>query len=340
MIDQASALRSLVRDRIVFARSEARPPKVYAVAVTSGKGGVGKTSIAVNLAIMLSRAGRTVRLIDADFGLSNAEVLLGVTPRHTLEDVVRGSVDINDAWMDCPGGIRLLSSGSGLEAMANIDGSTGVEILNSVIGSVSDGEIIIIDTAPGINDSVISLLSTVDEVMVVTSPEPTSITDTYAAIKVLMSAVPSAEITLISNSCLSPSQAGAVAQGLDGICRRFLNRSFRGYEYVPHDPSVGMAIQCQRPFAIHSTHSPAASWLRRLAIKLAERARNMRPRTATVVSGDGQADSVVSDLRLGQAGTETGHYDTQQAGTETGHYDARQAGTETGPYVERLVVGA
>lgn len=286
MIDQAETLRSLVRDRIVFTRAEARRPKVYAVAVTSGKGGVGKTSLAVNLAIMLSRSGRTVRLIDADFGLSNAEVLLGVSPRHTLEDVVRGRADINDAWIDCPGGVRLLSSGSGLQAMANIDGRTGVDVLGSVFDSVSDGEIIVIDTAPGINESVVSLLSMVDEVMIVTSPEPTSITDTYAAIKVLTSAVPGAEITLVSNSCASPSQAAAVAKGLDSICNRFLKRSFQRHEYMPYDPSVGLAVQCQRPFAIHSVNSPAASWLRRLAIKLAERARNMRatPPTSKDVS--------------------------------------------------------
>lgn len=273
MIDQAEALRSLVRDRIVFARSESRPPRVYTVAVTSGKGGVGKTSLAVNLALLLSRAGRSVRLIDADFGLSNAEVLLGVAPRYSLEDVVRGRVDISDAWHDCPGSIKLLSSGSGLEAMANIDGSTGVELMSSVLDSASDGEIVIIDTAPGIDESVISLLSVVDEVIMVTSPEPTSITDTYAAIKVLTSAVPGAEITLVSNSCSSPAQATAVANGLHGICERFLGRSFQRHEYVPFDSSVARGIQSQRPFAIHSSHSPAASWLRKLAIKLAERAR-------------------------------------------------------------------
>lgn len=273
MIDQAEALRSLVRDKIIFARADARPKRVYTVAVTSGKGGVGKTSLAVNLSILLCRAGRSVRLVDADFGLSNAEVLLGVTPKHTLEDVVRGRVSVADAWVDSPGGVKLLSSGSGLEAMANIDGATGVELMNSLLGSVADGEIIVIDTAPGIDESVLSLLSVADEVLMVTTPEPTSITDTYAAIKVLTTAVPRAEITLVANCCANPTQAGAVADGLAGICNRFLNRSFQRHEYMPYDSSVGRAIQCQRPFAIHTTHSPAASWLRRLAIKLTERAR-------------------------------------------------------------------
>ena len=287
MIDQAEALRSLVRERtsLLGRDFKSRPnkerrPRVYTVAVTSGKGGVGKTSIAVNLAILLARAGRNVRLVDADFGLSNAEVLMGVTPTHTLEDVVRGRVDIADAWVECAEGVKLLSSGSGIETMANIDGEGGHEVMSAVIGSANDDDIVVIDTAPGIGGSVVSLLSLADEVLMVTTPEPTSISDTYAAIKVLLSATPESEITLIANCCSVPAQAGAVAEGLDGICKRFLSRSFERYEYVPYDPAVGRAIQRQRPLAVSSSHAPAASWLRRVAIKLADRARNHEPSQA------------------------------------------------------------
>lgn len=280
MIDQAHLLRSLVRDRAcVLGRSSKSPssnecgPQVYTVAVTSGKGGVGKTSIAVNLAILLASAGRGVRMVDADFGLSNAEVLMGVAPVHTLDDVIQGSVDVADAWVECPEGVRLLSSGSGLQAMANIDGADVAEVMGMVNGCASDGDIVVFDTAPGIDEPVVSLLSCADEVLMVTTPEPTSITDTYAAIKVLLSAAPHSRITLVANCCTVPSQASAVADGLDGICKRFLGRSFDGYEYLPYDPSVGRAIQRQRPLAVMSPHAPVASWLRRLAIKVAERAR-------------------------------------------------------------------
>jgi len=290
VIDQAHLLRSLVRDRasasgrgFKFQPNTERRPRVYTIAVTSGKGGVGKTSIAVNLAILLAWAGRGVRMVDADFGLSNAEVLMGVVPVHTLEDVVRGSVDVADAWVECPEGVKLLSSGSGLQAMANLDGTDVAEVMRMVNASASDGDIIVFDTAPGIDEPVVSLLSLADEVLMVTTPEPTSITDTYAAIKVLLSTPPSPpldkgwvdrpRITLVANCCTVPSQASAVADGLQGICKRFLGRSFDGYEYLPYDPSVGRAIQRQRPLAVTSSHAPAASWLRRLAIKVAERAR-------------------------------------------------------------------
>lgn len=291
-------------------------PRVYTVAVTSGKGGVGKTSIAVNLAILLARAGRGVRLVDADFGLSNAEVLMGVAPVHTLEDVVRGSVDVADAWLECAEGVRLLSSGSGLEAMANLDGADVADIMRTVIGSASDGDIILFDTAPGIDDPVVSLLSLADEVLMVTTPEPTSITDTYAAIKVLLSgpafrscptggerAVRVPQITLVANCCSVPSQASAVADGLAGICNRFLGRSFDRYEYVPYDPSVGRAIQRQRPLAVISSHAPAASWLRRVAIKVAERARKHEAATLSdsAVRWDPNAMEVRKTSMVGDA---------------------------------------
>lgn len=273
MFDQAEALRALVRDKVMISGPVPHPPKIYSVAVTSGKGGVGKTSIAVNLAMLLSRAGRSVRLVDADFGLSNAEVLLGVTPRYTMNDVLIGKVDPWDAWVDCPGGIKLLSSGSGLEEMANIDGTIGVTLIDHVLKTASEGDVIVIDTAPGINSSVASLLSFADEVMVVTTPEPTSITDSYAAIKVLLGRNQSADITLVANCCASPSQAAGVADGLHNICTRFLGRSFQRYEYLPNDAAVSWAIRMQKPLVTSNGHSTAGTWLRKLAIKLDDRAR-------------------------------------------------------------------
>lgn len=277
MIDQADALRNLVRDRGMGDLRRPRRSDVYKVAITSGKGGVGKTSLAANLAITLAAMCGRAWLIDADFGLSNAEVVLGMNPRYTLEDVARGRIDPAEAWTDCGGGLRLISSGSGLDAMANIDGITGSELISWVVDSVPEDGIVVIDTAPGIDDSVISLLSLADEVLVVTTPEPTSIADSYAAIKVLTRYQPDCQISLISNCCSSPSQAGIVAQGLDGICKRFLARSFQRHEYVPSDAAVGHAILTRRPFVTHAPNSPASVWLRRMAIKLTERRRKNHP---------------------------------------------------------------
>ncbi len=281
MIDQADALRSLVRDRVLRVDSVKRPPRVYTIAVTSGKGGVGKTSLAVNLSLLLARAGRQVRLVDADFGLSNAEVLLGVAPPHTLMDVVRGDVDIRDAWLDVAEGVKLLSSGSGLEEMANLDGAAVNGLLVEVLACASDGDVIVIDTAPGIDEPVVSLLGLADEVFIVTTPEPTSLTDAYAAMKVLVSRSPDVDVTLVANCCTSPAQASSVAEALDSICRRFLKRGFQRHEYLPSDAAVGRAVRAQKPLATAPGKSAVEPWLRRIAIRLEER---IKSRAATAMS--------------------------------------------------------
>ncbi|MCE5314746.1 MAG: P-loop NTPase [Armatimonadota bacterium] len=273
MLDQAEALRMLVRDRVMCCGSDIRSPRLYTIAVTSGKGGVGKTSVAVNLALLLARSGRRVRLVDADFGLSNAEVLLGMAPRHTLNDVLRGRVDASDAWANGPEGLKLLSSGSGLEDMANLDGEAGVSLIDFVLRTASDGEVVVIDTSPGIDRSIGSILAFADEVMMVTTPEPTSITDSYAAMKVLLSKIPDAEITLVANCCSSPSQASSVADGLKNICERFLGRSFQRHEYLPSDATVGWAIRTQKPLVLSSPHCAVGPWLKKMAIKLDDRIR-------------------------------------------------------------------
>ncbi len=273
MLDQAEALRALVRDRIVCANPVNRQPKAHTIAITSGKGGVGKTSIAVNLAVLLARSGKNVRIIDADFGLSNAEVLLGVSPKHTLHDIMQGRVAVHDAWEDTALNVKLLSSGTGVEEMANMKAENGTGLLDYVVRSAGDGDIVIIDTAPGIDESVVSVLGMVDEVMVVTTPEPTSVADSYAAMKVLLSNHAAADITLLVNYCMNPGQASSISKGLDEICMKFLGKSFARYEYLPADPAVSLAIRAQRPLVANMPDSAIVPWLRKVAIKLDERTR-------------------------------------------------------------------
>lgn len=271
--DQAEMLRMLVRDRLACQVGGLHRPRICTIAVASGKGGVGKTSLAVNLSVLLARNGRGVRLVDADFGLANAEVLFGLRPEHTLDDVLRGRVDVRNAWTEAAAGVKLLSSGTGLEDMANLEPSIGAALLDHVLSSVPEDEVVLIDTGPGIDESVVSLLELADEVLMLTTPDPTAVADTYAAVKALLTRVPSAEITLVANCCASPAQAAAVAGAIDSVCGRFLGGSFSRHEYLPSDAAVGWAVRTRKPLAVSSPRSHIAPWLRKMAIRLEERIR-------------------------------------------------------------------
>lgn len=273
MLDQAEALRILVRDRMPSRRGGNILGGNYTIAVTSGKGGVGKTSLAVNLALLLGRSNRRVRLVDADLGLSNADVMLGVAPHYTMSDILNGHVDPCDAWMCVGNGVKLLSSGSGLEDMANMDTVSGIRLMHHVYESIDEDDVIIADTAPGISDQMMAILEMSSEVLLVTTPEPTSITDSYALMKVLISRKPDADITLVVNCASSPSQAVSVAEGLAGICDRFLGRSFNRYEYLPADAALGWSVRTQKPLVTSGHGSMLTPWLKKIAIKIDDRIR-------------------------------------------------------------------
>jgi len=290
MFDQAESLRQMIRGRCQSSRG--RDERPYVVAVTSGKGGVGKTSIAVNLGLMLVKSGKRVALLDADFGLANAEVLMGIAPSHTLRDVMEGRVHIDDAWEHTAADVRLLSSGSGIVEMANLGREEADTIVEQVIRSASGSDVLVIDTAPGIDESVMCILRAADEVMVVTTPEPTSITDCYAALKALLGSETDAQTTLVVNNCPSPAQATLVAKNLDSVCARFLGQSFQRHEYLPTDSAVATAVQKQKPFALHAAHSSISTWLKKVAIKLDERTRKRIGSCPSFRLGSGPAASL------------------------------------------------
>ncbi|MDH7602320.1 MAG: P-loop NTPase [Armatimonadota bacterium] len=277
MIDQAASLRELMRgrkderQRVDLTETSGTP---YTLAITSGKGGVGKTSIAVNLSLLLARMGRQVWFVDADFGLANAEVLLGVAPRFNLAHVLRGTVDLASAWCDVADGVRLLSSGSGLEDAANIGAVQVASLINRVKETAGSDGLVVVDTGPGIDDPVISILTAADEVVVVTTPEPTALTDCYATMKVLFARRPESDVTLVINCCESPSQADSLAKALGDVCRRFLTTSFRRYQYLPVDKTVARAIQAQKPLVFSSYRNRTEPWLRKLAVEIDQRIRD------------------------------------------------------------------
>lgn len=251
------------------------------VAVTSGKGGVGKTNFCSNLALTLAARGQRVIIVDADLGLANVHVVLGVAPRFHLEHVMRGEKTLQEVLYTGPSGVGIIGGGSGLADMANLDEARRSRFIASLSELDSMADVILLDTGAGLSHNVLSFLCAVDEVIVITTPEPTAITDAYATIKVLSQENPGAQQRLVVNMAQSEAEAQAVAQRLQSITRRFLGRDLDWLGYLPHDMTVSRAVRAQQPFSLLAPDAPVT----RAIVRLAARLGYEQPRPATQAAG-------------------------------------------------------
>ncbi len=279
MIDQAERLRVLAKGELsVPTVAPTSSPRI--VAVTSGKGGVGKSNIAANLAVLLSARGVRTGILDADLGLANVEVLLGSPARHNLGDVIQSGLPVSEAWTQGPAGIRLLSAGTGIEWLANLSSRERQRIILSLLTTDTELDVLIIDTAPGISDNVIDFLRVADEVLLVTTPEPTSVMDSYALIKTVSQARLENRLELIVNISADRSSAEKAAMALDAICTRFLETSIDAWDWIPYDDNLRDAVARQKPIV---ELYPASEMSKRLRIaSLNVMSRLHLPRMVTV----------------------------------------------------------
>ena len=239
------------------------------LAVTSGKGGVGKTNVVVNLAASLARLGHRVGILDADFGLGNIDVLLGLTPTYHLGHVLNSDRALDEVVIEGPLGIRILPAGTGIRALTSLT-SAQWHRLRDVVRRFSAGlDFLVIDTGAGISDNVVELLFMAERVLVVTSDEPTAVVDAYAMVKILTKAEPGKELGLVVNGTRDAHEAGLVFRQLDTATTRFLKRSVRFYGFIVHDPLVRAAVLGQRAVVDHVPHAPASRCFRILASRLA-----------------------------------------------------------------------
>ncbi len=266
--DQAESLRELVKRSRDF---EGRPhPSRLAriVSVASGKGGVGKTNVVVNLGIGLVKRGNRVLIIDADLGLANIDIILGLTSRYNLYHVIKGEKKIQEVIVDGPEGIKVIAGGAGIQELANLSSSQRIQFIASLSELDNYADIILIDTSAGISQNVLGFILASDETIVVTTPEPTAIRDAYGIIKTISLENKDARIRLLVNMASSPQEAEEVATRMEMVARQFLDISLDKLGYILKDPAVSDAVIRQKPFIIAYPHSKASRCIETVADRI------------------------------------------------------------------------
>lgn len=240
-----------------------RPPQV--IAVSSGKGGVGKTNIVANLAVALSKSGKRVLVLDADLGLGNLDVLLGLAPRYTMEHVLAGVRRIEDILVEGPAGMRILPASSGIQALTALTESQQLLLQGELEHLSSQADVLLIDTGAGISPVVTFFASSAHETIVVLSPEPTSLTDAYALIKILARQYREHRFKVLVNQARHPREALDVFRKLDQAADRFLHVAIDYIGYIPSDDYVTLAVMQQRAVADLFPDAPASRAFAKLA---------------------------------------------------------------------------
>lgn len=245
-----------------------RPPATK-IAITSGKGGVGKTSLAINLAVALARLGHRVGIFDADFALGNVDVLLGLTPDHHLGAVLRGDKLVDEVTLEGPSGVRVIPAGSGLRALTSLDELQWARLVDAVNQASGDLDFLLLDTSSGISNNVLDVIGLADYALVVTSYDPAAVVDAYAVIKLLTAADPDKPIGVVVNSAADADEGGVVFRQISLAAERFLGRSVRYDGHVVEDVTVKRQGYAQQPHVGAEAAGPASRCIRRLAYRLA-----------------------------------------------------------------------
>jgi len=267
MTDQATRLRALAGKQP--AQNTLFGSRVMAIA--SGKGGVGKTNVVAGLAMSLAQQGQRVAVLDADFGLANLDILLGLAPQYTLEHVLRGEKLLEEILLDGPYGIRIIPASSGIQELTRLDAAAEMRLVQGLQRVSQSIDWLLIDTAAGIHDSVIKLLMAAQEVLLVTTPEPTALVDAYAMVKVVHLRDPLKPLWLMVNNAQNEEEAEETIEQLQAAIRRFLNKEIHVLGMVPTDPFMLQAVRQQRCVVDLYPHAPASKALARAAHQLQQK---------------------------------------------------------------------
>lgn len=238
------------------------------ITVTSGKGGVGKTNFVLNLGILLSSYGKKVLILDADLGLANVDILLGITPKYNLYDVVFGSKKMKDILIKGPEEITIIPSASGILEMAELEESKRRALFSELSLLEKEYDIMLVDTGAGLNENVLSFILPSDEVIVITTPESTAITDAYSMIKVIIQQKKNIKISILVNMASSEEEALEVIKKMTEVVKRFLNFKIDSLGYILKDKNVPNAVKRQEPFVSLYPYTLATRCLKDIAAKI------------------------------------------------------------------------
>ncbi|MEQ1604165.1 MAG: P-loop NTPase [Pyrinomonadaceae bacterium] len=238
------------------------------IAVTGGKGGVGKSNLSVNLSLELGLLGNQVGLLDADFALANADLLCGVSPSFHLGHVIGGLKELDEITINLADSVRLIPGGSGVEDLASFSITDNPEVFEKVRQMDESLDFLIIDTAAGIAENVSGILTSASEVIVVVTPDPTSIVDAYATIKVILRRSPGKAISVVVNNIVGIGDAEQVYQSINAAVHGFLDHHLNFLGMIPHDSQVQEAIRKQVPVVRYAPGTPASRAIRLIAKQL------------------------------------------------------------------------
>lgn len=266
-MDQATVLRNVIK-----MQNAGQPPQARVITITSGKGGVGKSNTAVNLAVQLSKRGKKVLIFDADIGLANVEVMFGTSPKYTLSDVIYQGKNVRDIIADGPMDIGFISGGSGLVEMNNLSR----EQIRSIVDKLSEldslADFILVDTGAGISDNVMEFVIASPEVLLIITPEPSSLTDSYSLIKTLQRNpgfnYQKTMINVVANRVNSVADGQAVFDKLNSVVSKFLNWNVNYLGLIPKDPVIEKAVRQQRVVSIFDPQAISSKAFEKIAESL------------------------------------------------------------------------
>ncbi|MDE7197674.1 MAG: MinD/ParA family protein [Lachnospiraceae bacterium] len=269
-MDQAEQLR-----RIIKGSAPPKRPLARVITVTSGKGGVGKSNTAINLAIQMRKIGQKVIILDADFGLANIEIMFGAVPKHNLCDLIYQGKSIKDIITWGPMEVGFISGGSGITGLSNLNRDELSYIVENLAELDELADTVIVDTGAGIADAVLEFLVASGEILLVTTPEPTSITDSYSLLKALSRHpryhADMTKIEVLANRVSGEAEAQALYTKLETVVERYLKVPISYLGMIPQDPLLAKAVMQQMPVSLENPRARSAIAYEMIVAKLTNR---------------------------------------------------------------------